>query len=99
MERAFSQLEKSHMTLTANFAQLQKDKEVIQKSRDQKDKHLAVIYRGIGLQGLYGLENEKLAKRLEKYEGEVKDKENCEKVSKGLKLVLERDLRCFEHFL
>jgi len=52
MERAFSQLEKSHMTLTANFAQLQKDKEVIQKSRDQKDKHLAVIYRGIGLQGL-----------------------------------------------
>jgi len=32
-----------------------------------------------------------LAKRLEKYEGEAKDKENCEKVSKGLKLVLEWD--------
>ena len=46
MERAYGHLEKSHMTLTSNYNQLQKDKEVVQKSRDQKDKHLAVIYRG-----------------------------------------------------
>lgn len=47
MERAFGKIERKYMTLEEKHATLEKELEVTKKSRDQKDKHLAVLYKEI----------------------------------------------------
>ncbi|CAI2378447.1 unnamed protein product [Moneuplotes crassus] len=55
MERAHNQLETSYLTLQDTCSSLKKTIETLTKSRDQKDKHLAIIHK----------ENERLHKKLE----------------------------------
>lgn len=45
MERAYGRLEKEHINLQNANEKLQKDLEIVTKSRDQKDKHLAIMYK------------------------------------------------------
>ena len=77
MERAFGKMETKYMNLDQKYQDLQvynylfkialqKDLETMTKSRDQKDKHLAIMNR----------ENEKLYKKLEKYENGDQDTEH-----------------------
>ena len=70
MERAHTQIEKQLLHLQEKHKNMKHDLDITKKSRDQKDKHIALLYR----------ENEKLKKVQEKEEGKstIKsdDKEN-----------------------
>ena len=60
----YRKIEQQYLWLEEKHKELQNNFEIVQKSRDQKDKHISVLYK----------ENEKLKNKLEKFE--LQNKEN-----------------------